>query len=605
MWLHLFGRLAPDVTRERAQASANVTFQQGLAAYYGSLGDADTRTRYRDQRLKLQAAATGASALRRTFSEPLWVLLGAAGVVLLIACANLGNLLLARTTARGREMAVRLALGAGRSRVIRQLLTESACLAVAGGLAGLVMTRVLREGLLRLVADPTITLPSALDLRTLAFVFGLTLVVGLILGLLPALRITGTRPAAGLREGKGVAGSPTWLRVGKLVVIGQLALSLPLLVGGGLLVRTLVNLQRVDLGYSTEGLLTVRVDADPAGYEPLRQGAAFEAIVARLRAIPGVRSVTYSYNGLFGNTDNGDRITVEGYTRGDAREIGSSYDAVAPGFFSTLGIPVLIGREISDQDQSGGRMVCVINQTFARRFFDGRSPIGLHVTQRYGEMRNTYEVVGVVRDSRQSQLRDEIEPRFYTPMTRSAARADGRVTGVTFIIRPRSDTSVLPDVRRVIQRTEPNMPIARVSTLIDAVDRRIVQDRILAQLSIAFGAVAAVLAALGLYGVLSYGIARRTNEIGIRKALGAPQRTLMAMIARETGWLVLAGLVVGGALSVAAVRLISSRLYGLSPADPVTFATAVATLALVAVIATWLPARRTTRVDALVALRYD
>jgi predicted permease len=601
MWLHLFGRLAPGVTRERAQASANVTFQQGLATYYGSIGDAGTRTRYRDQRLTLRDAATGASALRRSFAEPLWVLLGAAGVVLLIACANLGNLLLARTTARGREMAVRLALGAGRSRLIRQLLAESALLAVAGGLAGLVLAGVLREALLRLVADPTIALPSATDFRTLAFVFGLTLAVGLILGLLPALRVTDTQPAVVLREGKGIAGSAAWLRVGKLVVVGQLALSLPLLVGAGLLVRTLVNLQRVDLGYSMEDLLTVRVDADPAGYEPLRQAAAFEALAARVRALPGVLAATYSYNGLFSGTDNGDRITVEGYTSADAREIGSLYDAVAPGFFSTLGIPVLIGREISDQDQTGGRMVCVVNETFAKRFFDGRNPIGLRITQRYAESTNTYEVVGVVRDSRQGQLRGEIETRFYTPLTRSAAR----VSGVTFMIRQRRNSAVLPAVRQEFQRAEPNMPITRASTLIEAVDRRMVQDRILAQLSMAFGVVAIVLAALGLYGILSYGLARRTNEIGIRKALGAQHGMLIAMIARETGWLVLAGLVIGGALSVAAVRLISSRLYGLSPGDPVTFATAVATLALVAVIATWLPARRTTRVDALVALRYD
>ena len=605
MWLHLFGRLAPGVTREQAQASANTTFQQGLATYYGSIGDAEMRTRYRDQRLRVRDAATGASVLRRTFAEPLWVLLGAAGLVLLIACANLGNLLLARTTARAREMALRLALGAGRSRVIRQLLTESACLSIAGGLAGLVIAGVLREGLLRLVADPTIALPPALDLRTLAFVFGLTLAIGLILGLLPAVRITDTQPAMALREGKGIAGSRAWLRVGQLVVVGQLALSLPLLVGAGLLVRTLMNLQRIELGYPMQDLLTVRVDADPAGYDPLRSAAAFEDIATRLRAIPGVRSVTYSYNGLFGGTDNGDQITVEGYTAADAREIDSAYDAVAPGFFSTMGIPLLIGRELTDQDQAGARMVCVINERFAKRFFDGRNPIGLHVTQRYAESRRTYEVVGVVRDSRQSGLRSEIETRFYTPISRSAARVDGRVTGAAFLIRQQSGRSVLAEARQVIQRTEPNMPIARASTLIEAVDRRIVQDRMLAQLSIAFGLVAIVLAAIGLYGVLSYGIARRTNEIGIRKALGAQNTTLMAMIARETGWLVIAGLVVGGFASVATVRLITSRLYGLSPGDPTTFFIAITMLTLVAALATWLPAYRTTRVNALVALRYD
>jgi len=605
MWLHVFGRLAPGATHESAQASANVTFQQGLAAYYGSIGDAAIRARYRDQRLTVRDAATGASALRTAFSEPLWVLLGAAGLVLLIACANLGNLLLARTTARGHEMAVRLALGAGRTRLVRQLLAESACLAVAGGLAGLVLARTLRDGLLYLVADPTITLPSALDLRTLAFVLALTLVVGLVLGLLPALRITGARPAIGLREGRGVAGSAAWLGVGKLVVIGQLALSLPLLVGAGLLVRTLMNLERIDLGYSSENLVTVRLDADTAGYDSQRQMAAFEALATRLRAVPGVRAATYSYNGLFGGIDNGDRLTVEGYRSTDGTTAASRYDAVAPGYFSTLGIPVLIGREITDQDQTSRRMVCVVNESFARRFFKGRNPLGLHVTTHYAEMSRTYEVVGVVRDSRQASLRDQVETRFYTSMARSAAREDGRVTGATFIIRQQGDGPVLAEARRVIQRIEPNMPIMGASALSDAVGRRMVQDRLLAQLSIAFGVIAVVLAALGLYGVLSYGIARRTTEIGIRKALGAQHATLMAMIARETGWLVLAGFAVGGALSVAAVRLISSRLYGVSPGDPVTFAAAVAALAGVAAMATWLPARRTTRVDALVAIRYD
>jgi len=605
MWLHLFGRVAPGVTRERATASANLTLQQGLASYYGSIGDEALRTRYLNQQLKLQDGSTGASGVRGAFSEPLWVLLGAAGLVLLIACANLGNLLLARTTARAHEMSVRLALGAGRTRLMRQLLTESACLALAGGVASLFMARVFRDGLLGLVADPTMTLASGFDLRTLTFVFALTIAVGIVLGLLPALRITGTRPAIGLREGKGVAGSAAWLGVGKLVVVGQLALSLPLLVGAALLVRTLVNLEGVDLGYSARDLLSVRVDAETAGYETVRQMAAFETIAARLRAVPGVQSLTYSYNGLFGGTDNGDRITVDGYTPSDPMTTQSRYDAVAPGFFSTLGIPVLAGREISDQDQSSRRMVCVINESFARKFFSGRNPIGLTVTQHDAEVRRRYEVVGVVRDSRQASLRDEIETRFYTPLSRAAVRDDGRVTGVTFIIKPHRGASVLADVRQAIQQTEPNMPIGRALPLSDLLGRRMVQDRMLAQLSIAFGIVAIALAALGLYGVLSYGIARRTSEIAIRKALGAQPVTLIAMIARETGWLVVAGLVTGGALSFAAVRVISSRLYGLSPNDPAAFAGAVAAMAFVAIIATWLPARRTIRVDALAALRFD
>jgi putative ABC transport system permease protein len=602
MWLHAFGRLAPGMSLERAQAQSNVIFQQGLTAYYGSMADAEKRKQFLDQRLVLKPAATGASSLRRNFSEPLFVLLGAAALVLLIACSNLGNLLLARTTARSREMAVRLALGASRGRLVRQIMTESLCLAAGGGLAGLFLAFLLRQGLLRLVSD-TIALPAALDLRLLGFVFLLTLVAGIVLGLLPSMRITRTQAVTGLREqGRGIAGSVAWLRIGKLVVVGQLALSLPLLVGAGLLVRTLLNLQHIDLGYSKERLVTIRVDVQAAGYDVARQSTAFEDLRARIRAVPGVRGVTYSNNGLFGGGDNGDQIIVEGYTPTGRDDNGSRYDAVGPGYFSTLGIPVLLGREITEEDRAGGRMVCVINETFAKRFFAGRNPIGLHVTQTYADERHTYEVVGVVKDSRQNRLRGDIEHRFYTPVSQPAASVDS----VTFIMRPQGDGSgVLTDVRRVIQQAEPKMAIVRAGTVSSFVDARIVQDRLLARLSIAFGIVAVLLAAIGLYGVLSYGVARRTNEIGIRKALGAREGTLIAMILRETGWLVIVGLIAGGAASVAAIRLITSRLYGLSPNDPATFATAIACLTLIAALATWLPAYRASRVDPLVALRQE
>jgi predicted permease len=602
MWLHVFGRLAPGVTLDRAQADANVVFQQGLARYYGSLGDAGMRKQFLDQRLRLSPAATGASSLRRSFSEPLYVLLGGAALVLLIACSNLGNLLLARTTARGREMAVRLALGASRRRLIRQLMTESLCLAALGGLAGLLLAFLLRAGLLRLVSS-TIALPSALDNRVLGFIFLVTVAAGLLLGLLPALRITRTEAATGLREqGRGITGSAAWLRVGKLVVVGQLALSLPLLIGAGLLVRTLVNLQHVDLGYSKDELVTVRIDAQAAGYDHGRQTMAFDTLLGRIRSIPGVRAATYSNNGLFGGSDNGDEVIVEGYTRTGRGDSGSSYDHIGPGYFSTLGIPVLLGREITEEDRVGGRMVCVINETFARRFFSGRTPIGLHVTQAYAEDRHTYEVVGVVRDSRQNRLRGDVEHRFYVPASQPASSLDG----VTFLIRPRDgDAAIVTEVRRLLQQAEPMMSIRRADTLGAAIDERIVQDRMLARLSIAFGVVAALLAAMGLYGVLSYGVARRTNEIGIRKALGAQQRTLAGMILRETGVLLLVGLLAGAGLAAAAIRLITSRLYGLSPNDPVSVAAAIAGLALVAGLAAWLPAYRASRVDPLVALRQE
>ena len=262
-----------------------------------------------------------------------------------------------------------------------------------------------------------------------------------------------------------------------------------------------------------DGVLTVRIDSQTASYGQVRQTAAFEEILARIRALPSVRAAAYSNNGLLQGSDNGDQIAVEGYSPTSRGDRGSSYDAVGPGYFSTLGVPVVLGREITDQEHASGRMVCVINEAFAKRFFEGRTPIGLHLTQSYADQRHTYEIVGIVRDSRQRGLRDPIEHRFYTPVTQPAAM----ISGVTFIVRPNGDAaSALADVRRVLQQTEPTMPIVRAGLLTAVVRERIAQDRMLAQLSITFGAVAMVLAAIGLYGVLSYGIARRTNENGIR-----------------------------------------------------------------------------------------
>jgi predicted permease len=602
MWLHVFGRLRPGVSRDTAQANANVIFQQGLAAYYGTLADPDMRKRFIDQRLVVRDASTGASWIRGDFAEPLVVLLTAAGLVLLIACSNLGNLLLARATSRSREMSVRLALGASRGRVVRQLLTESLCLAAAGGAVGLAAAALMRTALVRLVSDP-IDVPPTLDMRTLGFVLVLSVVTGLLLGVLPALRTTRTDPLRGLRDhGRGVAGSAAWLRVGRLVVVAQLALSLPLLVGAGLLARTLVNLQHVELGYSRDDVVTVRVDAESAGYDVARNVAAFERLLTGIRALPSVRAATYSNNGLFGGSDNGDQIVVEGYTRKGDGDRGSGYDAVGPGYFSTLGVPILLGREIADTDRPESRQVCVINQTFAKDYFAGRHPIGMHVTQEYGEEKHTYEIVGVAADSRQNTLRAPIDHRFYTPATQPAAT----INAVSFIVRPRgTPASAMADVRRVVQQLEPGMPILSARVLGDAIDRRIGQDRLLARLSIAFGAVAALLVAIGLYGVLSYGVARRTNEIGIRKALGARPATLIAMILRETGWLLGGGLVAGAVVSAASLRLIQSRLYGLSAADPATIATAVAALAAVATLAAWLPAHRASRIDPITALRCE
>ena len=589
MWLHVFGRLKPGVRIETAQAAANVTFQQGLAVFYGS---AETARR---QWLKVRSAANGASQIRGQIAEPLTMLLAASGLVLLIACANLGNLLLARTTARTREISVRLALGASRGRLIRPLLTESMGTAFLGGLAGLVAAWIFRAGLLTLIPE-TIHVPVAPDVRVLGFAFVLTIAAGLILGLLPVLRAMNLNATSGLKEqGRGLTASAAWLRAGRFVVVGQVALSLPLLIGAGLLLRTFQNLQQADLGYLKERLILVRVDVQMGGYEEQRRAPVFQRLLERVRATPGVSAASYSKSGLFlGSRTSGD-VKVEGYTQEADGGVWSVWDHIGPDYFSTLGIPLLLGREITEQDQSSRNRVCVINEAFAKRFFPARNPLGMHV--------DNYEVVGVARNSRSRSLRDEIEPRFYVPASQPT---DVPPRFITLTVRTAADPSgVLAGVRRAILAEDPNLPITEASTLRELVDKQMAQDRLLARLSMAFGILALLLAAMGLYGLLSYGVARRTNEIGIRKALGAQHSAVMGMILRETGLLLLAGLVAGTFLSAAGTRLIATRLYGLAPTDPVAIGVSVAMLATVALLAAWIPAHRASRVDPLVALRYE
>jgi predicted permease len=601
MWLHVFGRLKPGVSPDQAQAAANLAFQQGLSAYYSSSPTEEIRRRFLNQQLRLRRAWTGASAIRQEFAQPLSMLLAAAALVLLIACANLGNLMLARATARTREMALRLALGARRGDLVRQWLTESMIIALAGGVVGLAAAWVLRRGLLMLVSD-SIRLPETPDAAVLAFAFGLTIVTGLLLGLLPGLRTLGVNANAGLKEqGRRLTASAAWLRAGKLIVAGQVALSLPLLMGTGLLVRTLQNLQRVDLGFSKEKLLMVSVDVMTAGYEEPKRQALFDRLYERVRATPGVLSATYSRHGLFAGDAN-DEVQVEGYSARGDDDRGSRYEHIGPRYFSTLGIPLMLGREITERDHARSPKVCVVNEAFVKKFFAGRNPIGMHVTQLYGPQHNTFEVVGVAANFRKLGLRGEIEHRYFVPV----AQPIDVPRAITFVVRTTGDPgSAAPAIRRSILAEDSNLPITAARPLPELVAERMVQDRLLARISLAFGVVALLLSAIGLYGVLSYGVTRRTGEIGIRKALGAGDSKVISMILCESSRLLAGGLAVGAVLAFASLRLIESRLFGLSPTDPAAFSAAAILLAVVALAAAWLPARRASRVDPLVAIRYE
>ncbi len=605
MWLHVFGRLRSGVTMQQAEGSANAVFKAGLESHYGSVVSEASRREFLDQKLKLRPASAGASQFRGRFADPLQLLLAAVGMVLLISCANVANLLLARGAARRKEMELRLSLGASRSRLVRQLMTESLVLATAGGVAGLGVAYLLQRVLVRLVseADQSFHMSFSLDPRVLGFTVASTLIAAIVFGLLPAWLGTAANPGAGLKgEGRSSTSSSSQLRWGRMLVAGQLALSLPLLVGAGLLVRTLYNLQHVDLGYAGERLLVLRVDAQTGGYQQARRPQLFDKLAEQIRLVPRVQAVSYSENGLFSGSDSGDEIEVEGYKRKGKNDQGSRWDQVGPGYFSTVGVPLIAGREINETDQETSLKVCVINEAFAKLFFEGRNPLGMHITTIFGDTKTTHEVVGITRNIRTHRIRGEVDPRYFVPLKQPL----GDAPQIVFTIRTTGDPDqVLSSARQAINRIDGTLPITQAGSLELRLSQRMAQDRILARLAAAFGLMALALAAVGLYGVLSYGVERRRAEIGIRMALGAEPGRVIGMILRETSWLVVGGLVVGSGLAVAASRLITSQLFGLAPHDPLTLSLAVTVLLLVTFGAAYLPARRAARLDPAIALRQD
>jgi predicted permease len=607
MWLHVFGRLAPGASIAQASASANSIFRNGLEAQYGALSLSDeTRKELLNQRLKLSPAANGASSARGQFTDPIQVLMVVVSMVLLIACANLANLLLARGALRQREIALRLSLGADRFRLIRQLLTESLLLATAGGIAGLAVAYMLHTILVQMVkqADSGFRVSFSLDPKVLLFTFGLSFAAALLFGLLPALSITKQDTGSLLKEqGRGSAGgSAGRMRWGRMLVGLQIALSLPLLLGAGLLLRTITNLQNVEFGYRKDNLLLMRIDTQTAGYDPVRSLPVFRELLDRIRKTPGVVTASFSENGLFSGHDSGDEILVEGYTRKGSNDRGTRWDQVGPNYFSSLGVRMIQGREILESDREGSVKVCVINEAFAKRFFEGRNPIGMHITTVYAQRRVTHEIVGVAQDHRTHRLRGDIPTRNFVPITQPL----GDAHTVVFEIRTGgAPTGLVQTIRNVVRSYDPNIPVVNLETMEEKLSGRLATDRMTAQLAATLGLAAVILAAIGLYGVLSYGVAWRRTEIGVRMALGAHPMQVIRMIIRETGLLVAIGLALGVLLAFGSGKLLASQLFGLSPQDPATFTAAILLLGTVALLAAFLPAWRASRVDPIVALRQD
>jgi predicted permease len=599
MWLHLFARLHPGVTAAQAEARANGVFRAGLASFYGESAG-DRRAEFLDQQLRVRPGARGASASRDELSSSLTMLLASVGVLLLIACANLANLLLARGAARETEIAVRLSLGATRPRLIRQLVTESLALAAAGGVAAIAVAYFTHGALVRLLqdAEPRFFMGFGFTMPVLLFVVAATVVAAVVFGALPAWQVTRTDPGARLKSNsRGAIGSRRELRSGRWLVGVQLALSLPLLVGAGLLVRTVHNLQHPDLGLQSERMLMARLNLGQLVRDVPRRNNVLRELQDRLRRIPGVEDATFSHLGLFSGGSSTAGVVVDG---GAARPTDSTLDRVGAGYFTTLRIPIRHGRDFADGDRADARKVCIVNDAFVQRHFGGRNPIGLRVvTVDDTGLRTPYDVIGVAGNARTDGLRGDVEPRFFLPAEQRPSMGANRV----FLIRTAAEPAAVSGaVREVMAGIDGAVSVSAIAPVETHMERLTARERTIAQLAMVFGSVALMLASIGLYGVLSYGISTRSREIAIRIALGAQSRGIVGMILRETAWLVAAGLIAGGALTFYGSRLIGGLLYDVAPEDPLTVTLATSVLLVVALVAAYLPARRASRLHPMPAL---
>ncbi|HET9167443.1 MAG TPA: ABC transporter permease [Candidatus Angelobacter sp.] len=605
MWLHTFGRLKPGLSSSKAQTEINVLFRQVLENSYPTALSPELRRQALDQRLVLHEARTGVFANKDDFSQQLFLLLAAAIVVLAIACINVANLLLARGSNRSREVALRLSIGATRARIVRQFLTESLVLSFLGGLLALLLAWGASRLLIIFLASGSngLELTPTLDGKVLSFTLFAVVLSGIIFGLAPALRGTNIDLNNSLRDSGHATASTRKVKLTQGLVVCQIGLSLLAVILAGLFLRTIWNLQSVGLGYPKEKLLLITVDGVRAGYKGPQLSNLWRDLNARLQALPGVQAVSYSINGLFSGSEADDEIAVEGFTPQNEDEKTSRFDMVGPGYFSTLGVPLLRGRELGLSDGPSAPHVAVINEAFANRFFAGRNPVGRHITQDPGSQKNIMEVVGVAGNVRDHALRGEVPPRFYVPGDQAMG---GPNEWATFEIRVASDPKYMLDaVRKTIVNADSKLYPAKEHALVESLESSMSQPRMIARLCAVFGTVGLLLAAGGLYGVLSYGIARRTNEIGIRMALGAAPGRVIGMVLWETGMMLAVGAVLGIVLTFACTRLINGRLYGLSTLDPLTILSAIGLFAVVAAIAALVPAARAARVNPITALRHE
>jgi predicted permease len=602
-WLQVMGRLKPGVTAAQVQANLDPVLQHaaraGLDAYLASLSDTErstavNRNRREVPQLRVDSGSHGFFDIRDADRRAVTILSVVVALVLLIVCANVANLLLSRALTRQKEISVRLSMGATRGRLVRQLLTESVLLAAIGGSLGIVVG-YWGQRLLPGNAGQ----PAPLDWRVLAFVMTVTIVTGVVFGIAPALRATRVDLNAALKENsRSVAGSRS--RLSKALLVVQVAVSLVLLVGAGLFVRTLRNLRSVDVGFNTRNLAIFTVNPALNRYDDGHRAVFYRDLLSRLEAVPGVRAAALSNVGLLAGGVNSTSIFVAGRTYvAGARDDNINRLAISPGFFTTMEMRLVDGRGFTARDDDKAPNVAVINETAARKYFPNQRPIG----QRFGtslETATQLEIVGVLRDTKYDSVRDAAPPTMFVPYMQS--RFPSAIVQVRTAGEP---IGTVGAIREALRQLDPAMPMSNVTTQTDQIERRLVQEKTFARAYTLFGALAVVLASIGLFGLMSYNVARRTSEIGIRIALGAQRPDVVRLVMSESMVLVATGIVVGLAIAASASRFVTSLLFGLAPTDLATMLLAMTIMLIVSALAGYLPARRAVRVDPMVALHYE
>ena len=605
-WAYVFARLKPGVSIDQAKVAlatpyrtilndVEVPLQKGMSP--------QTLERFKAKPLLIEEGSRGQSDVRSEAKAPLGLLFGVTAFVLIIACANIANLLLARSASRAAEIAVRLSIGAGRGQLMRQLLGESCLLAFFGGIGGLLVAQWTLNLMASLLpAEVSEIIDFTVNWRMLIFAGVLALGTGLLFGLFPAIHSTRPDLVSAL---KGQSGQPSGARAASRfrtsLATAQIALSMALLVSAGLFARSLFNVSRVQLGLKTENVVMFRISPELNGYTPERSRQLYERVEDALRALPGVTGVTSATVPLMAGSNWGNSVAVEGFRAGPDTDTNSRFNVIGTAYFQTLGITLVAGREFTPADTMGAPKVVIVNEAFAKKFNLGRDAVGKHIGDDRESGKLTMEIVGIAQNAKYSEVKQEIPPQFFRP-----ARQDERAGFITFYARVATDPDqFLANIPKVMARLDANLPVENLKTLPNQIRQNVFLDRFISVLSSAFASLATLLAAIGLYGVLAYAVAQRTKEIGLRMALGAAPGRVRGMVMRQVGRMTLVGAAIGLGAALGLGQLAQSLLFQLKGSDPMVLAASALALTLVAIVAGFVPAYRASKVDPMTALRYE